>query len=141
MNNTTLLQVNFTEAENEIASIREQVFVQELKIPQRLEWDGRDNTACHIIAKHHEFGVVACGRLLPDAHIGRIAVLLKWRNKGIGSKLLNELCTLAASKKYPAVYLSAQNTALAFYQYHGFTVTGDSFITVGINHSPMTKHI
>jgi GNAT superfamily N-acetyltransferase len=35
--------------------------------------------------------VVATGRLLPDGHIGRMAVLKEWRGKGVGGAILQRL--------------------------------------------------
>ena len=63
-------------------------------------------------------------RLLPDGHIGRMAVLKEWRN-GIGGLMLQKL--IEAAKARGEVALSAQVHAVPFYRAHGFVAEGSEY--------------
>ena len=64
--------------------IRFAVFVVEQHVPEELEWDGIDAACEHAIAEDGAGSPVGCGRLLPDGHIGRMAVLRAWRGRAKG---------------------------------------------------------
>jgi predicted GNAT family N-acyltransferase len=55
--------------------IRLAVFVEEQRVPVEIEWDDQDETSLHALAYSEEGNAIATGRLLPDGHIGRMAVL------------------------------------------------------------------
>jgi predicted GNAT family N-acyltransferase len=84
---------------------------------------------------------VATGRLLPDGHIGRMAVLKDWRNRGIGSAMLKALVARAKENGYPEVVLSAQVHAMAFYGAHGFVAEGEEYLEAGIRHQAMKRRL
>lgn len=117
--------------------IREEVFVHEQKVPTELEWDGIDADCAHVIACLDDGQAVATGRLLPDGHIGRIAVLKPWRRQGIGSRVLQSLIEIAKARGMASCALNAQTHALAFYQRHGFIEEGDEFDEANIPHQHM----
>ncbi len=117
--------------------IREQVFVLEQKVPLELEWDGRDDTAVHMIAEDRAGRPIGTARLLPDGQIGRMAVLPKWRRRGVGGTLLRELLDVAALEPGLHPFLNAQSSALGFYRTHGFLAQGDEFMEAGIAHQRM----
>ena len=71
----TIRAADWARDQQVLRSIREAVFVQEQKVPVELEWDGIDGRCAHVIAYVDDGRAVATGRLLPDGHIGRIAVL------------------------------------------------------------------
>lgn len=77
------------------------------------------------------------GRLLPDGHIGRMAVLREWRGKGVGALLLRALVELARSRGHTSVRLNAQTQALGFYRRYGFEAVGAQFMEAGIPHLAM----
>jgi predicted GNAT family N-acyltransferase len=103
-----------------------------------LEWDEFDASAHHLLAMVD--GVAAgTGRLLPDGHIGRMAVLRAWRGQGVGSALLAELMRIAAARGLRRVMLNAQVQAVPFYLRHGFQAEGDEFPDAGIAHRRMWR--
>ena len=63
---------------------------------------------------------IGCGRLLPDGHIGRMAVLSDWRGQGVGAALLVRLIELARERGDARVLLNAQTQAMPFYARYGF---------------------
>jgi predicted GNAT family N-acyltransferase len=119
--------------------IREAVFVHEQHVPSELEWDGSDESCLHVLAEDGAGVPIGTGRLLPDGHIGRMAVLATWRRRGVGSAILTELLRLAAEQAMTEVVLNAQTHALGFYQRHGFAADGEVFVDAGIDHQCMRR--
>lgn len=118
-------------------ALRVDVFVIEQGVPAELEWDEADEVSTHAVAYDDAGAAVATGRLLPDGHIGRMAVLKSARGRGIGSRVLHALIDEARRHGHRAVVLHAQTHALAFYARHGFIERGDEFMEAGIPHLEM----
>lgn len=118
-------------------AIRYDVFVIEQKVPVELEWDDMDAVSLHALVYDDAGRAIATGRLLPDGHIGRMAVREEARGKGIGGTVLQALMAEAKKRGDPAVVLSAQTHAEAFYGRYGFVREGDEFMEAGIPHVGM----
>ncbi|QGZ37720.1 putative GNAT family N-acyltransferase [Pseudoduganella flava] len=118
-------------------AVRLEVFVQEQGVPAELEMDDNDAACLHAVAYDAAGIPVGTGRLLPDGHIGRMAVLKRVRGTGIGSALLRGLMDQARARGHAEVVLSAQTHAAPFYLAHGFVVAGDEFHEAGIPHVDM----
>jgi len=125
--------------EGRLRAVRHAVFVIEQRVPVQIEWDGIDADCCHAIAEDAAGNAIGCARLLPDGHIGRLAVLAAWRGRGVGGALLERLIALARERGHRRVVLNAQTHALAFYERHGFAPVGDPFVEAGIAHQPMQR--
>ncbi len=124
----------------EIKEIRKAVFVIEQKVPENLEWDGLDSKAEHILAKK-ENNFVGTGRIFSDGHIGRIAVLKRFRGQGIGKMIVKKLVEIAEKNGLNEVWLSSQCSAVEFYKKLGFSDFGEIFKDAGIDHINMKKRI
>ena len=120
------------------APIRFEVFVREQRVPAEIELDDQDAVSVHAIA-FDGVEAVGTGRLLPDGHIGRMAVLREWRGRGIGGLILNELMQAAMRRGDREIALSAQVHAVAFYRAHGFEPVGDIYHEAGIAHQAMVR--
>jgi len=120
-----------------LGEIRRAVFVVEQRVPEDEEWDGLDASCRHVIALERDGSTIGTGRLLPDARIGRMAVLKPWRGRGVGSALLRELIALAREAGFAETRLHAQTHALDFYRKHGYTPLGEEFFEAGIPHYEM----
>ena len=125
-------------ARDHAAPIRFAVFVEEQGVPREIELDEMDGACVHAVAFEGD-RAVATGRLLPDGHIGRMAVLKPWRGRGIGSRMLGRLIEQARSRGDREVALSAQVHAVAFYRAHGFVEDGDAYLEAGILHQAMRR--
>ena len=121
-------------------AIRYAVFVEEQNIPADLEWDAMDALCLHAVAYDDNNQAIGTGRLLPDGHIGRMAVLESARGPGIGAAILLTLMEQAKHRGQMAVQLNAQVTAESFYQREGFTREGELFDEAGIPHVHMTHN-
>src|SRR5687767_13373366 len=118
------------------APIRFTVFVQEQGVPFEIELDEQDARSIHAVVFDQE-KPVATGRLLPEGHIGRMAVLKDWRCRGIGALILQALVERAKERGYAEVALSAQVHAVPFYRAHGFVPQGEEYLEAGIRHQAM----
>jgi predicted GNAT family N-acyltransferase len=118
--------------------IRFEVFVREQRVPADIELDDQDAVSLHAIGLVAE-EAVATGRLLPDGHIGRMAVLKQWRGRGIGGAILARLIDAARRRGDREVALSAQVHAVGFYRAHGFRPVGEAYREAGIDHQAMVR--
>jgi len=133
----TLHPVSWRDAEPLLRQVREAVFMREQGVSVELEWDGLDDACHHVLALNDRGLAMACGRITPEAHIGRIAVLKDWRNMQVGTAILEALLVYAKSQHYPEVDLAAQVQALAFYQRLGFVEEGEVFMDANMPHLKM----
>jgi predicted GNAT family N-acyltransferase len=117
--------------------VRHAVFVEEQKVPAEIELDGFDPVSVHALAFDREGRVLGTGRLLPDGHIGRMAVLRRSRGTGVGSALLQALLQEARARGDRKVLLSAQAHAIPFYERFGFVAEGEEYDDAGIAHRMM----
>lgn len=122
----------------EASRIRMEVFVREQRVPAEIEMDERDASCLHALA-YVDGKAVGTGRLLPDGHIGRMAVLKASRALGVGGAILERLVEEARRRGMREVRLAAQTHALAFYARHGFVAVGEVFEEAGIPHQEMRR--
>ena len=120
------------------APIRFAVFVDEQKVPAESEIDEWDPQCVHALASDASGRTVGTGRLLPDGHIGRMAVRREARQGGVGSALLTALMAEARRRGHTRAALSAQTHAIAFYERHGYRVVSGEYLDCGIPHVDMT---
>lgn len=117
--------------------VREEVFIKEQQIAPELEWDDLDDACLHAVAYDANGDVVGTARLLPDGHIGRMAVRAPHRGSGVGSALLLRLVHEAQARGHKEVLLCAQLRAWKFYSRHGFIREGEEYLDAGIPHVKM----
>ena len=135
--NATVTSGHWEILEEHASRIRRVVFIDEQQVAQEEEWDGRDTECLHFLATLNG-EPVGTARLLPDGHIGRVAVLSSARGTGIGYQLMEAVIKAAREAGHPHAALSAQLHALAFYERLGFVAHGDVFMDAGIPHREMT---
>lgn len=120
-------------------AVRYDVFVLEQNVPVELEWDDMDVACVHAVVYDDAGQAVATGRLLPDCHIGRMAVRKNVRGQGIGGLVLTALMDEAQKRGDRCVQLNAQTHAEAFYRRFGFARVGEEFMEAGIAHIGMRR--
>jgi predicted GNAT family N-acyltransferase len=124
-----------------LQDLRRAVFIIEQQVPESLEWDEFDRVSIHALAQDAKGEVIGTGRLLPDGHIGRMAVRRDWRRRGVGGAILEYLIDCARRRGDRTLQLNAQTHAIAFYERHGFVAQGEEFPDAGIPHRQMTREI
>ena len=123
-----------------LKAIRFEVFVEEQGVPAESEIDDHDPLSIHAIA-WSDGQAAACGRLLPDGHIGRMAVRKAWRGQGVGALVMQHLMERALQRGDREVVLSAQTHAIGFYEKFGFIAEGNEYLDCDIPHRDMRKRL
>ncbi len=121
--------------------VRIEVFVIEQNVPVELEWDEGDEVSTHAVAYDEQGQPVATGRLLPDGHIGRMAVSKSLRGQGIGKQVLIALLDQARQDGHQTLVLHAQTHAVPFYERQGFVVEGEEFMEADMPHRLMRRRL
>ncbi len=135
-----LIRVKSEQEQNAAFNIREQVFVQEQKVPRDAERDQYESTAKHYLAT---YAGVPCGTARwrqtdNGIKLERFAVLQEYRNKQVGERILKAVLEdVLANHPDKQVYLNAQLPAVNFYKRHGFKEEGEMFSECDINHYKM----
>lgn len=119
--------------------VRHEVFVVEQSVPLDEELDDLDSACLHVVVYDRDRTPLGTGRLLPDGHIGRMAVRRSARGLGLGSKMLQCLVDEARRRGHLEVALAAQLHAQGFYARHGFVAEGAVFQDAGIPHVMMRR--
>lgn len=132
---------SWEQLQQDASAVRTTVFVYEQNVDPADEWDVMDSECLHFVARDAAGSAVGTARLLPDGHIGRMAVLAAYRGRGVGDLLLAAAIQAGREAGHDALHLNAQLTALGFYQRHGFTEHGEIFDDAGIDHKAMTLHL
>jgi len=122
-----------------LGAVRRTVFIDEQGVPEEMEWDEYDVVSTHWLAIADDGNPIGCARLLPDGHIGRMAVLPAWRGRGVGRALLAAILTAAQARGHRTLMLSAQTHAAGFYARAGFVAMGAEYEEAGIPHMAMQK--
>lgn len=137
-----VLIIRKTENKKEIFNIlylRKIVFIDEQNVPTELEIDEYDKCATHFIVLNND-EVIGTARLVISnriGKIGRMCILKEYRNKGIGSKLINNIIEYSKNIGLEYIYLNAQINAIPFYEKNGFIIKGHEFMDAGIPHKKM----
>lgn len=132
---------HWSDDEAALRALRHEVFVEEQRVPEALEWDGLDATARHIVAEDSDGKVIGCARVLTDGRIGRMAVLARWRGRGVGAAVLRRAIDVVRVAGHARTMLAAQSYAIPFYERSGFVAFGDEFEDAGIPHRAMALEL
>lgn len=123
------------------ADIRRRVFVDEQGVSEADEWDGLDGAARHLLLEMGGEPAATLRYLHEDGwiHIGRVAVLPRFRSFGLGRAIM-EYCLAEAEREGAArFYLNSQADKAGFYEKLGFAVSGGEFTDAGIPHVRMER--
>ena len=121
--------------------LRFAIFVGEQNVPPGIELDDLDASCVHAVAYDVDGKAIGTGRLLPDGHIGRMAVVVEWRRRGIGAEILEALINEARKRGHKEVILSSQLQAAEFYRGAGFVAEGKVYEEAGILHQKMRRSL
>jgi len=141
MKHFDLKNAQWPQDSEQIYSVRQQVFVVEQGIAPALEWTGDDDQFRSILALDSDQKPIGTGRVKVSsetATIGRMAVLKDWRGEGVGTALLQRLIEIGKADGADKFELSAQVSAIDFYQKLGFIASGDVYLDADIEHRKMT---
>lgn len=117
--------------------LRQQVFTHEQGFPADIDVDEHDKHALHVVLYLEESPVAVLRCILRSdglVKVGRVAVLKQHRGKGLGHKLMRFVEQYAREHQFQTIGLSAQNTAIVFYQALGYQTEGEMYDEDGMDH-------
>lgn len=121
--------------------IRTKVFIEEQNIERELEYEFEEEGNFFLLYLNDLPISTARWRETPNGiKLERFAMLKKYRNKGIGGKLLEAVLedVIPLNK---TIYLHSQVTAVNYYSRAGFVKKGDVFEEANIKHYLMEYEI
>jgi predicted GNAT family N-acyltransferase len=133
--------MNWEQAQPVAGPLRFAIFVGEQNVPSGIELDDMDAQCVHAVAYDVDNKAIGTGRLLPDGHIGRMAVVKEWRRRGIGAEIMAALMAEARTRGHKEVVISAQLQAAEFYRELGFVAEGKVYPEAGILHQKMVRNL
>lgn len=132
-------QISSDQAKAHAFGIRMRVFVSEQGVPAEIELDEEDHHAIHFLATTSGRSVGTARLVMQgkEAKIGRMAILKKYRRRGIGAALLKRVIAAAKRRGARIIFLHAQVPVIGFYEKMGFRCVGPVFDEAGIAHRKM----
>ncbi len=120
-----------------VLSIRRDVFIKGLNIPEHIEIDANEDKATYVLAYVHKTPVGTARWRETDEGIKleRFAVLDGYRSLGIGRQLTEFIIGEISESQF--IYLNSQESAIGFYKKLGFEPVGPRFEEAGILHQKM----
>jgi predicted GNAT family N-acyltransferase len=121
--------------------LRREVFVDEQHVPIELEIEDDEDHYTHLMLTNETGMVVATARLAILDHAAkaqRVAVVKTMRGTGAGAAVMRALHDEARRSGRTQVVLSAQVTAIPFYERLGYVAAGPVYDDAGIPHRDMS---
>jgi predicted GNAT family N-acyltransferase len=144
MNSLQIKEADYLTNKEIINQIRVKVFQEEQGVAEKLEFDGLDATAIHLLA-YLDNKAVGTTRIraidCQTAKIERLAVLLQARGQGIGKKIMEAAIEIATIQDYQTIIIHAQEYIKNLYLQLGFEQIGNTFVEADIAHIKMIKTI
>ncbi|RLD46001.1 MAG: GNAT family N-acetyltransferase [Bacteroidetes bacterium] len=117
--------------------IRVEVFVNEQKVPQEIEWEYEEDCTHFLIYRKRKAVGTARYRIVDDViKFERFAILKVARGKGLGRDIMRYMLNDVRPLK-KRIMLNSQEYAVDFYKQAGFIICGSKFMEGGIPHYPM----
>lgn len=141
------IQIEFGTPEfDEALRLRELVLRRPLNMSFEIDDIAKEYDSFHISCYHNTTSeLLACLILKPidtaTIKMRQVAVHPDSQSIGVGSYLVSESEIFAKKSGYSKIELNARDTAVNFYKKAGYTVEGDVFKEVGIDHYFMWKNI
>ena len=121
-----------------IRDIRSQVFIDEQKVPENIEWDDCDISADHFgFFQDEKF--IGYARIINNKNvwIGRMLVKKNYRKHGIGSVIMDYLIKYSDLNYKKDIFVSAQIQAIPFYEKNNFQIISEKYLDANIWHRNM----
>ena len=144
MTNLIVKKVDTSQELKDAQEVRRQVFTEEQGIKREMDINGLDQNSDHIIAYANNVPIGTARIRYKNgiqAKLERIAVLKRYRGRGIGKRIIAASLELAKTKGALEVILDSQQSAAGFYEKLGFRQEGAPFEEVGIPHIAMTQKL
>lgn len=141
--NVRIVEADSPDLLEKVHSIREEVFIVEQKVPHDREYDEFEDVSFHYLALigDEPAGCVRYRSKVDLAKIERLAVLGKYRGRGVGKMLMEHVENAAVRAGHKGFVLNSQCVAIPFYEECGYEAIGPIFLDAGIEHREMRKGV
>lgn len=117
--------------------LRNKILLRPIGIPD-YGWEQNDTISWHFVAVS-DAKVIGCVVLVPlenskQAQLIQMAVDTPWQGKGLGKQLVHHLLNFAKKNGLEEVLIHSRSDVTPFYESLGFSVYGETFEEVGIQH-------
>lgn len=131
----------FTDMTEDIAAIRREVFIDEQGVPAAEEYEDYEDLYTHFCLYDGDqlAGYLRVIREQDQLRIGRVAVRIPYRQRGLGTRLMAAAETYGAHIGCKIAMLHAQLQAQEFYRKLGYIPSGEIFLEANIEHVQMSK--
>ncbi len=124
---------------SDVYLIRKKVFVEEMKLPEPVVFDGQDDMAMHVIVYEESDSkkAVATGRISFDGkccEIGHIAVLKEFRKKNYGDFTVRMLLNKAFTSGIHVVRSIVYSDSVAFFEKIGFHIISEELMNQNLTY-------
>lgn len=121
-------------------SIRRDIFIVGMNVPEEREVDGLDKTCTHylVFLNNKPIGTARTRLFENKIKIERVAILQEYQGKGFGKDLIKYIVEdIKKLKASQIITLASQIHAIQFYLNLGFTTYGEEFLDANIVHINM----
>ena len=126
-------RVQWQQAAPLLKDVREKVFVCEMRIPKRIEFDVNDRTAFHmLVCDDNSQEPIATGRISASGQISRIAVVMEYRQAAIDKIVMQGLFRIAEELALEEVYIFSPLERVGYFREHHFYPVGSVFMEAGL---------
>ena len=118
--------------------LRNKILLRPIGIPD-YGWEKNDPISWHFAAVS-DGKIVGCVLLVPldeqckKGQLIQMAVTTDWQGKGLGKQLVSTLINFAKSKDFTTIEIHSRADVTSFYEALGFSIYGDVFEEVGLQH-------
>ena len=143
--NITVRRLGPEDSRDPCFMIRRKVFIEEQGVSEEEEMDGLDDQADQYLLYVNAAPAATARIRYPDPERGkieRVAVLPRYRNLGVGEKLVIRLMAdISTRNTVKEIILAALTSVVGFYEKLGFTAFGEEFLDAGIPHLWMSRKL
>jgi predicted GNAT family N-acyltransferase len=112
--------------------------------PESTTKDEWEKNSIHVLMTDDTETAIAVGRLQlnnrEEGQIRSMAVRTEFQGQGLGTRIIEFIEEKAKENKIKIIVLDARENAVKFYEHHGYSVIGDSYLLFGvIKHFRMSK--
>ena len=133
----------FNDINDEISSLRYEVFVEEQGIDESIEIEHDEYNYLHLcLTTDNQLAAYARAKACSGVfHIGRVLVKREYRGQGLGRKIMEYGEKIGLLNGCNIMELNAQHHAVSFYKKLGYIGQGEYFEEAKIPHLKMIKKI
>eukprot|EP01017_Pseudomicrothorax_dubius_P005263 TRINITY_DN11288_c0_g2_i2.p1 TRINITY_DN11288_c0_g2~~TRINITY_DN11288_c0_g2_i2.p1 ORF type:complete len:152 (+),score=23.64 TRINITY_DN11288_c0_g2_i2:125-580(+) len=124
----------YPELWEKVKTIRKIAFMDEHKVPAKLEFDEHDDLAVHFLLFQDDIPV-GCARLTrrgDDWYMGRLAIIRSQRGRGLGTFMIRKMIECCKERGIPSIIISSLAHLKVIYKKLGFVEFGEEFEQAGL---------